>query len=45
MQRAVYMKRQNRQAGFSIVEIVIVVVAIAVIGTAGFFVYQHNKTL
>lgn len=37
------MKRQNRQTGFSIVEAVIAVVAIAVIGTAGFFVYQHNR--
>lgn len=37
------MKRQSRQAGFSIVEAVIAVVAIGVIGTAGFFVYQHNR--
>lgn len=38
------MGRQKRQAGFSIVEAVIAVVAVAVIGTAGFFVYQHNRT-
>lgn len=37
------MRRQSRQAGFSIVEAVIAVVAIGVIGTAGFFVYQHNR--
>lgn len=37
------MGRQKRQAGFSIIEVVITVVAIGVIGTAGFFVYQHNR--
>lgn len=37
------MKRQSRQVGFSIVEALIVVVAIGVIGTAGWFVYQHNR--
>lgn len=37
------MKRQNRQAGFSIIEAVIVVAAIAAIGTTGWFIYQHNK--
>lgn len=37
------MGRQKRQTGFSIVEAVIAVVAIAIIGTAGFFVYQHNR--
>lgn len=38
------MKGQGRQSGFSIVEGVIVVAAIAVIGAAGWFVYQHNRT-
>lgn len=37
------MGRQKRQAGFSIVEAVIAVVAVVAIGTAGFFVYQHNR--
>lgn len=38
------MGRQKRQAGFSTVETVIALAAIVVIGTAGFFVYQHNRT-
>lgn len=38
------MKRQSRRAGFSIVEAVIVVVVIGILGTASWFVYQHNKT-
>ncbi|HEU4966352.1 MAG TPA: hypothetical protein VFT53_02630 [Candidatus Saccharimonadales bacterium] len=37
------MGRQKRQSGLSIVEVVIVVAAVVAIGTAGFFVYQHNK--
>lgn len=38
------MGRQKRQSGFSIVAAVIAVVAVTVIGSAGFFVYQHNRT-
>lgn len=37
------MGRQKRQSGFSILGIVVAVVAVAAIGTAGWFVYQHNK--
>ncbi len=38
------MGRQGRQAGFSPVEVLIVIAAVAVIGAAGWFVYQHNRT-
>src|SRR6266699_2108874 len=38
------MRRREHQSGFSIVEAVIVVIAIGVIGTVGWFIYQHNKT-
>ncbi len=38
------MRRREHQSGFSIVEALIVVVVIGVIGTAGWFVYQHNRT-
>lgn len=37
------MKRQSRQKGFSILEALIVVVVIGILGTASWFVYQHNK--
>src|SRR5258708_2447699 len=35
---------QHKQAGFSIVEAIVVVAAIAIIGAAGWLVYQHNRT-
>ncbi len=37
------MKRQGRLASFSIIEAIIAVVAVAVISTSGFLVYQHNR--
>ncbi|SRR5581483_5486463 len=33
----------NKQPGFSIVELLIAIVAIGVIGATGWFVYQHNR--
>src|SRR5260221_287977 len=38
------MRQSDRQSGFSIVEAVIVVVAIGIISTAGWFIYQNNRT-
>jgi hypothetical protein len=35
---------RNNQAGFSIVEAIIVVAVIGIIGTAGWFIYQHDRT-
>src|SRR5690348_1604483 len=38
------MKRvQGKQAGFNIVELLVVIVVIGLIGTAGWLVYQHNR--
>jgi len=34
----------NKQAGFSIVEAVIVVAVVGIIGVAGWLVYQHDRT-
>jgi Prokaryotic N-terminal methylation motif len=36
---------RSNQAGFSIVEAVLVVAVIGIMGAAGWFVYQHNRTL
>lgn len=36
--------QEERQRGFSIVEAVLIVVALAIIGTVGWFVYQHDRT-
>lgn len=36
-------RQGDRQTGFSIVEAVVVLVVVGVIGTAGWFVYQHNR--
>lgn len=33
----------DRQAGFSVIEVVLVVAVIGVVGVAGWFVYQHNR--
>lgn len=33
----------NKQAGFNIVELFIVVAVVGVLGVAGWFVYQHNR--
>ena len=38
------MRQRDRQSGFSIVEALIVVVAIGIISTAGWLIYQHNRT-
>lgn len=38
------MGRRSRQAGFNIVEAVVVLAAVGVIGTVGWFVYQHDRT-
>lgn len=37
-------KREDSQAGFSVVEAVITVVIIGIIGVTGWFVFQHNRT-
>lgn len=37
-------RTQNKQAGFNIVEILLIIVAVGVIGVGGWFVYQHNRT-
>lgn len=37
-------RAQNKQAGFNIVELLLIIVAIGVIGVGGWFVYQHNTT-
>lgn len=34
---------QNKQAGFNIVELLVIVVAVGVIGAGGWFIYQHNR--
>ena len=34
---------QNKQAGFNIVELLVIIVAVGVIGVGGWFVYQHNR--
>lgn len=34
----------SKHLGFSIVEALIIVVVIGVVGAAGWFVYQHNRT-
>ncbi len=38
------MRQQERQSGFGIVQIVLVVFVIAVMGVTGLVVYQHHKT-
>ena len=38
------MRRRQRQSGFSVVEAIIFVVAIGIISTAGWLIYQHNRT-
>src|SRR5579862_4514925 len=44
MQGCFDMGRQSRQEGFSVVEALVVVVAVVAIGLAGVLVYQHNRT-
>lgn len=34
---------QNKEAGFNIVELLVIVIAVGVIGVGGWFVYQHNR--
>lgn len=38
------MRQRDRQSGFSVVEVLFVVIAIGIISTAGWFIYQHNRT-
>lgn len=38
------MRRRDHQSGFSIVEALIVLIAIGLISTAGWLIYQHNRT-
>ena len=37
-------RTQIKQAGFNIVELLVIVVAVGIIGAGGWFVYQHNRT-
>jgi hypothetical protein len=37
-------RTRNKQAGFNIVELLVIIVAVGVIGVGGWFVYQHNRT-
>ena len=38
------MRRCEHQSGFGAIETLLVIVAVGIIGTAGWFVYQHNRT-
>lgn len=38
------MRRREHQSGFSTVELLLVVLVIGIVGAAGWFVYQHNRT-
>lgn len=35
---------QNKQAGFNIVELLVIIAAVGVLGVGGWFVYQHDRT-
>lgn len=35
--------REDKQAGFSIVQVILALAAVSIIGVAGVFVYQHNR--
>jgi cytoskeletal protein RodZ len=37
------MRQRERQSGFSVTMLLLVVVAVGVVGVAGWFVYQHNR--